>query len=239
MPRDDGLPRHDELGRATRTCEALSIAAALALLGLNVARLASAPPAFSWPVLAAVALGAIAADFASGVVHWIADTWGRESLPVLGRRLIRPFRVHHVNPRDFLRRGFVDCNGDVALVTIPFFLAACLTPLSSEAGRVAAVFLFAFATTALPTNQVHQWAHQSTPPRVVAWLQRAGLILGRAPHARHHTKPHVTDYCIATGWCNRALDALGFFPALERAISCATGLEPRQDDRAFADEPSA
>jgi ubiquitin-conjugating enzyme E2 variant len=82
---------------------------------------------------------------------------------------------------------------------------------------------------------VHQWAHQSEPPRVVAWLQRAGLMLDRGQHARHHTPPFVANYCITTGWCNRALTRVGFFPALERAITRVTGIEPRQDDQGYAD----
>ena len=42
-----------------------------------------------------------------------------ETMPILGRRLLRPFRVHHVTPDDFLRRGFLTVNGDVALISIP------------------------------------------------------------------------------------------------------------------------
>lgn len=232
-------PRRAEAGRVTRAIAALSIAAALLLLALNLARLATEPPAFRIALIVAVVLGAICADFVSGLVHWLADTWGSESMPVLGRRLIHPFRVHHVNPRDLLRRSFVDCNGDVALLTSPVFLAAWLVPLTDEAGACASLFLLSLATTSLPTNQVHQWAHQSEPARAVAWLQRAGLILGRAQHARHHTPPWATNYCIATGWCNRTLGAIGFFPALERVITRATGVTPRQDDRNFADRQSA
>jgi ubiquitin-conjugating enzyme E2 variant len=181
----------------------------------------------------------VLADFASGLVHWIADTWGNEELPLIGRRLLRPFRVHHVNPRDFLRRDFIDCNGDVASITCPIFVAAWLVPIASEPGQLASACLVAFAATALPTNQVHQWAHQASPPRVVAWLQRAGLILNRTQHARHHVKPFVSNYCIATGWCNPVLAAIGFFPSLERGIHALTGVEPRRDDREFVDGATA
>jgi len=226
------------MGWVTRAIEALSILAALALLALNLIRHAGDPSLLSWRTLAALAAGALLADFGSGIVHWIADTWGSESLPVLGRRFLRPFRVHHVNPRDILRRDFIDLNGDVAMLTLPIFAAAWLVPSSSEAGRLAAVLLFAFAATALPTNQIHQWAHRPDPPDLVAWLQQRGVILNRARHARHHTPPFVSNYCIATGWCNRALSAMGFFPALERGIERITGIEPRRDERAFADNPS-
>jgi len=43
-------------------------------------------------------------------------------------------------------------------------------------GRLAAVFVVAYNAAALPTNQVHQWAHMSSPPRPVRWLQRWGLL---------------------------------------------------------------
>jgi ubiquitin-conjugating enzyme E2 variant len=235
----EALPRHDQMGRITRAIEALSIAVALALLVANLLRFASEPMILSWRLVAAIAAGAYLADFGSGLVHWIADTWGSEALPLVGRRLLRPFRIHHQNPRDFLRRDFIDCNGDVAMITCPIFMSTWLVPSASELGQLASVFLVAFAATALPTNQVHQWAHQASPPWLVAWLQKAGVILNRAQHARHHTPPYVANYCIATGWCNPILSAIGFFPALERAIQLTTGAEPRRDDRGFADRETA
>ena len=235
----ESLPEHDVMGPLTRALEALSIAFAALLLALHLVGFATDPAWLSWRVLAAFAIGAVLADFGSGVVHWTADTWGSEAMPVLGRRFLRPFRVHHVNPHDLLRRDFIDCNGDVAMITCPIFLAAWLVPTSDEAGRLVVAFLVAFAATSLPTNQVHQWAHRPDPPRLVAWLQRARVILPRAEHERHHQPPHVSSYCIATGWCNRVLGAIGFFPALERLISRLTGFEPRRDERVFADRAGA
>ena len=127
----------------------------------------------------------VVADLMSGVVHWVADTWGHESWPVIGPRLLRPFRVHHVNPDDMLGRGFLDLNGDVALLTLPLLATAWLLPTESRAGLVAATFFTAWAAWALPTNQVHQWAHMVRPPRAVRWLQRAAHrpAAGRASRA--------------------------------------------------------
>jgi ubiquitin-conjugating enzyme E2 variant len=181
----------------------------------------------------AFVVGAFAADFVSGLVHWAADTWGRETLPLIGRRLLRPFRVHHVNPDDFLRRGFIDVNGDVSTIVIPFLLAMLLFPLDREWGRLAEVFGLAFCLVGIPTNQVHQWAHMRRPPAFVRRLQRMGIILSRQDHARHHVAPYAQHYCISTGWCNRALAAIEFFPRLERLITALTGLQPRDDDSAF------
>jgi ubiquitin-conjugating enzyme E2 variant len=224
------LPKHDVMGPVTRALELGSIAAAVALVLLNALRLAGEPRLLAWWLPFALAAGAIAADFVSGLVHWAADTWGRDSLPFIGPRFLRPFRIHHVNPEDILERDFIDCNGDVALLACPVLLGAALTSLSEELGCALSVFLAAFGTVSLPTNLVHQWAHRPDRPRVVAWLQRRGLILSRAVHAGHHTAPHTTRYCIATGWCNSTLEAIGFFPALERVISALTGLRPRSDE---------
>ena len=233
MVRPELLPKHDVMGAWTRSLEALSIAAALALVLLNAARFAGEPRLVAWWLPLVFVAGVVAADFASGLVHWTADTWGRESLPVVGVRFLRPFRIHHVNPDDLCERDFVDCNGDVALLVCPLLLGSWLVPLESELLGATSIFAAVFGAASLPTNQVHQWAHLREPPRVVAWLQRRGWILSREAHARHHTAPFAVGYCITTGWCNRALDRLGFFRAAERIISRLTGLVPRDDERDY------
>ena len=200
-----GLPHHDEIGGAQRAFELSSIAAAGSLLAYQVFRLALMPPGLTrWQPLA-VAAGMVSADFASGLVHWTADTWGSETMPLLGRRFLRPFRVHHVNPDDFLRRDFIDTNGDVSMLVIPALTAACCIPLDSAVGASAAIYLVGFAAAGWLTNQVHQWAHMPHPPRGVRWLQDRGVILGRLAHQQHHRPPYSTNYCIATGWLNRPL----------------------------------
>jgi ubiquitin-conjugating enzyme E2 variant len=65
------------------------------------------------------------------------------------------------------------------------------------------------------------------PPRLVRGLQRCGLILSPAHHARHHRAPNTTAYCISTGWLNPALDLAGFWRKLERGVTRLTGLRPR------------
>lgn len=154
-------------------------------------------------------------------------------MPILGPRLLHPFRVHHLNPADFLRRQFIDTNGDVALLAVPVLLAAQRIPLDNAASVAWAVFVAAFTCVGLMTNQIHQWAHMPRAPRVIAWLQASGLILSHAAHEQHHRPPYARNYCIATGWCNRPLAAIGFFPALERAVTRLTGVPPRRDDEAF------
>ena len=226
------LPQHDDFSLGRRVAELAAIATAGLLLVIHLVRLLDMPVC-EWWLPGVLVVGAFAADFVSGFVHWTADTWGRETLPVIGRRLLRPFRVHHVNPDDFTRRSFLDVNGDVATIVAVLLLVGLVLPLDRPWGRLTEVFLFSFCLIGLPTNQVHQWAHMRSPPAFVRFLQRTGIILSRAEHARHHVAPFAKHYCIATGWCNRALGAIDFFPRLERLITAISGLEPRDDDHAF------
>lgn len=230
------LPRHDEIGLARHLVEAAAIVSAGGLVLWHLLRLAGVPEIVSPWTLLAIVLGALCADFLSGMVHWVADTWFHESMPVLGRRLLHPFRVHHVNPDDFLRRGFLTVNGDVAILSLPILLSLFALPLSEPWGRLLAAFLIAIAIVALPTNQVHQWAHMPRPPGWVAWLQRRRIILSRADHLRHHRPPYAQYYCIATGWLNRPLARIDFFRRAEAVVTALTGLQPREDDEQFQTE---
>ena len=227
------LPLHDDFSLPRRAFAALSITTAAGLLAVHVARLIAASDSFHWFVPLAVIGGMIAADFLSGLIHWSADTWGSESMPFIGRRFLHPFRVHHVNPDDFLRRRFVDTNGDVAFLVVPILVAAYFIPLGAAAQLTVVIFVTSFCGIGLLTNQVHQWAHMTEPPCVVKALQECGAILGRNAHARHHRPPYAVNYCIATGWCNRPLAAVNFFRRLERMVTRVTGWQPRSDDVVF------
>jgi ubiquitin-conjugating enzyme E2 variant len=230
QPSIEPLPEHGEVGPLARVLEVACLAGAAGLLLFHLLRFFTTRWFFSWWMPVVVLAAMFFADFACGVIHWIADTWGSESIPVFGPRFLRPFRLHHINPDDFLRRNFIDTNGDVALIAIVFLLSAFLIPLDNTFGRLVAVFLVASSACALPTNQVHQWAHMSDPSPWVCWLQQRGVLLSQEQHHIHHTAPYATNYCITTGWCNPALTASNFFPAFEWVISRLTGLKPRSED---------
>jgi ubiquitin-conjugating enzyme E2 variant len=219
--------------------EAVWIGTALTLIAYHIVGLALAfGLRYPWMPLIMLA-GFVTADFLSGVIHWTADTWFRDTLPVLGRRLLKPFRVHHVNPDDFLRRNVLDTNGDVAAIVIPFLIAVFRVSTTEPWSAALAVYVVSFCAAGLPTNQVHQWAHMKNPPTIIRWLQSSRLILSRRAHLQHHKAPHIDNYCIALGWCNPLLTAIGFFPRLERMVTRLTGLQPRHDDQKYYAELEA
>ncbi len=169
----------------------------------------------------------IAADFVSGLVHWMGDTWGREDWPILGSTLIRGFREHHVDQTAITHHDFVETNGSISLGLIPVLLTVLVLPCDSTLRGIAVIFLAIFSFAMFFTNEIHKWAHREDVNRPVAWLQRAGLILSPARHAVHHAEPFDRYYCITTGWLNPLLDRIGFFRALEGAVRFATGAVPR------------
>jgi plasmanylethanolamine desaturase len=226
-------PALSDTTRGQLTISALSIAAVSLLLGSLAWRIAMRLDLWEWWLALVFLAGIAAADFGSGLVHWGADTWGRDDCPLIGPRLLVPFRVHHINPDDFLRRRFIDTNGDAALVVTPIVVALLAIPLDTSRGLATAVFGFALCATGSMTNQIHQWSHMPSPPRPIRLLQSCRLLLGRAEHAAHHLRPYDRHYCITTGWCNRPLEAIAFFSRLEVAITRATGAMPRDDDRRY------
>jgi ubiquitin-conjugating enzyme E2 variant len=227
------LPALDQGSRAQQIFWGVSIAVAFCALTALALRIAMQLDPWAWWMPLALAGGIAAADLGSGLVHWGADTWGRDDLPVIGQRLLVPFRVHHVNPDDFLRRSFIDTNGDVALITIPAILALLLIPLEAAWAGPVAVFGVGLCGFGMMTNQIHQWAHMPSPPFAVRLLQDCGVILGRTEHATHHARPYDAHYCITTGWCNRPIEALGLFRLLEAAVTRMTGARPRHDDARY------
>ena len=227
------LPRiaaHDEVPRWQRIFWGVIIVAAVGTAAGCVFRIATEFDVWQWWVPVAFVAGIAAADFGSGLVHWAADTWGRDDFPVIGSRLLVPFRVHHINPDDFLSRHFLDTNGDVAAAALPVLVYLFFVPLGSDWGEALVVFGTGLCAVGMFTNQIHQWAHMPCPPRAVSFLQATGILLGRVDHRAHHARPYNGHYCITTGWCNRPLERLGLFRALETLITRISGAQPRQDD---------
>jgi hypothetical protein len=175
-------------------------------------------------------LGAWAADGVTGLVHWACDTWGDEHTRFFGAGLIKSFREHHEDPRAMLDHDWIEVNGEPAAAACAALIVLALPPVREWLDGRAFLIGFSASLIALGAlaNQIHQWSHDPAPARWVVWIQRAGLVLTPARHARHHRAPHDGDYCIAGGWLNPMLDAAGFWRALERAATRFLGTTPRR-----------
>ncbi|MGQ0764230.1 MAG: fatty acid desaturase CarF family protein [Gemmatimonadota bacterium] len=173
-----------------------------------------------WTVILTVVAGYLAADFASGIVHFLADNFGSPDTPFLGEGFVLPFRQHHADPLGITRNGFLVANGNNALVCLPVLIPVVLfLPITeSRIGYLAGVFFFVMLFAVFFTNQAHKWAHMERVPAPVAFLQRTGLIISRSHHDIHHSSPFDTHYCITVGVWNPLFERIGFFPWLERFI---------------------
>jgi hypothetical protein len=154
-------------------------------------------------------------------------TGGKE---LRGKTFIVPFRVHHTDPVDITRHGFIATNGHTCLTTIPLLVGMLFVDVHSRWGAAVLAFMTVMTVGVFLTNQFHKWAHEKEVGPVVGLLQRLHLVLGREHHDLHHTRPYDQAYCITTGWLNPLLTAIRFFRVAEWVITKATGVEPRKDD---------
>ncbi len=175
-----------------------------------------------WLVALGIPLGVVLGDFVTGIVHWIGDTYFSEDTPIIGPGFVKPFRQHHVYPRDICTHNIVTTLGNSCIFAVPAMLA-CLYllfvgPVSGWiAFTVLTVTILAIATVA--TNQFHKWAHAPQPSTAVRWLQQKRLVLEPSHHEVHHTSPHDSHYCITNGWLNPLLNKIRFFRGMERFLS--------------------
>jgi len=214
---------------AHRAAEVCGIVVLAGLVGLLFAAMTTglqgAPAETALGVVVGGAFVAyLAADLASGLVHFLADNFGHEGMPYLGPAFIRPFRHHHVDPKAMTLHDFVETNGNNSLICVPaaglayLSLPAQLTvPAAAWASFVAWLMIWVFMT-----NQFHKWSHLDRPAAWVRALQRTRLILSPEHHDVHHRPPFDTYYCITSGWLNPIFRQVGFFPRLEAAIRWVT-----------------
>lgn len=176
-----------------------------------------------WGMLTLLLSAYLAADFVSGLVHFLADSFGRVETPIFGRLFIYPFREHHADPLAITRHSFLETNGANSLISLPV-LGAVLALTDAQADLFFRLWVCFFLLAIFLTNQIHQWSHQAHPVAPIRLLQRCGLILTPKGHAIHHTAPHDTYFCITSGWLNPVLTSLRFFPALKATIVFSCGI---------------
>lgn len=215
-----------------RRLEIVGIALFFACEILVVRNLVVAGDTMPWAIVGAAALGWLAADLVSGLVHWAGDSWGDPDFPILGRNFIRPFRHHHVDPLAITRHDFIATNGNNCMTTLLALVPAVFVPVSVETPwRAFFLWFVVWLTLAVfATNQLHKWAHLERPPAPIRWLQRLHLVLPPDHHDVHHARPYDDNYCITVGWLNGPLRWIRFFRTLERVITAVTGQIPRRED---------
>lgn len=173
--------------------------------------------------VAQVLIGLLIADFASGLIHWLEDTYGEAHWPIVGGAVASTVR-HHTTPRRMLTVSYLVRNGPTMAVTglfaVPVLLIFGLNPVT-----VTALIAGFFA------NEAHALAHRTPEENgpLITALQRTGLLISFKHHAAHHRQGKDSHYCAVTCLLNPVLDRIGFWRGLEIAIWRVFKVEPRFD----------
>lgn len=188
-----------------------------------------------WISAIAFVIAMVLSDFFSGIVHWMADTWGTYETPIFGPTFIRSFREHHLSPQAMTKHDIFETNGDNCLATLPvlYLMARKQVIFDGEWDYISFFNLSLWTWVCLwvaLTNQIHAWAHTLNPPLIARVLQKCRLILSSEVHRKHHQMPFDKNYCITNGWAEPILNYFNFWKNAEYYITKYTGLIPRQDD---------
>jgi hypothetical protein len=163
-------------------------------------------------------------DFVSGLVHWAEDTFGSVDTPIVGRWIVEPNVLHHLDGTAFLAKSWLASSWDL---------------LAAGVGLVAAVWwadrldwhVWLFAVVGTNANQLHKWNHsgRGRVPWPVRLLQLVRVLQTAPGHAAHHQGDKNTAYCVITPYVNPVLDGLGFWRGLEGLV-VRRGWAPRRPD---------
>jgi ubiquitin-conjugating enzyme E2 variant len=166
----------------------------------------------------------LVADFLSGLFHWLEDAYGHENWVITGRLITKPNILHHHDPRYFTRHGWFQSSW--LLLCFGFALLASAWLLGALTWRVWLVVIL--GTNA---NQVHKWAHRTPLENgpVIAMLQRFRIVQTPRHHARHHTDPKSSHYCVLTNALNPILDGMRIWDGLEWLMRVLFGVRRRLD----------
>ncbi len=169
----------------------------------------------------------ILADFITGLVHWIEDTYGVPDWPFgLGKNVVEPNIIHHQHPNwmitmsNVIQRNYITAiPASIAIFIAYYFYGWSCWP---------------FATTILIAgflgNEIHGWNH--TPISKLNWfirfLQDTAIVQTRHQHALHHKKPYNKYYCTLTNLTNPVLELIYFWRTLEFLLLKIFGLKTKR-----------
>lgn len=153
-----------------------------------------------------IPLAYFCADFLTGLIHWVCDSFGDADTPVWGPMLVGPFRRHHRDPLEITRISLAENLGASAIAgLLALWLFFPAQPGDLGAGYLMLLHFWLWLLVfAVVSNLFHRWSHMpvARKPRWMQILQKRRLLLNTHEHLVHHRKPYRVNYCILSGWAN-------------------------------------
>jgi ubiquitin-conjugating enzyme E2 variant len=216
-----------------RCCMRVSVGANLAVVTLCVAYLCLEYKlsGITWPyTISGMLVGYLAADFASGLVHWAMDTWFSEA--VLGRA-VAIAREHHTHPQHILAYGFLDHATLGSAPSAVFIGSGVLVTANCAISSLSYFFMIIWLITStclLFGTSVHNLGHRRSKSVIIRFAQKMHFIISPEHHWVHHREGQTIRYCVINGWANYLCDGLRVWRGLEWLVQMLTGATPRSDD---------
>ena len=155
-------------------------------------------------------------DVTGLLLHLVLDNSNNERFSLLAGG-VRSFVNHHADPQKIaatpgLHYAFTHLPVAAAIVwaTLIAIYAAASRAKTFDSERYAptAVFVCFASLNSVVMQFAHRWSH--TPafavPTVARVLERAGLLIAPAKHARHHVPPHASNFSIMMGWADKLVN---------------------------------
>jgi plasmanylethanolamine desaturase len=160
-------------------------------------------------ILLKIILCLYGADFFTGFIHWLEDTFWTEETPIVGKWLIQPNELHHQKPTAFLMNTWWQSSYDAIIIGfIILFIAQLTKHLTWE--------IALFILISISACQIHKYSHQplSRLPAFIRFLQKIKIIQDSTHHVKHHTGEKNTNYCLITPFLNPLLRKTRFWEFL-------------------------
>lgn len=165
----------------------------------------------------------LAADFITGLIHWIEDTYGLPSWPFLGSFVIEPNIEHHLHPTFLGTMSNLALRNYQAVVPMGALSLVAFLWFGWSAWPVALTL-----TLASLGNEVHTWNHRRANNWLIRFLQNTGIVQSPRQHAKHHHPPFDAYFCTLTNVTNELLEAVYFWRLLEWYLRGAFGIVPKR-----------
>jgi ubiquitin-conjugating enzyme E2 variant len=179
-------------------------------------------------------VGLLGADFVSGFLHWMFDTWFDDTRPYL-RRMVVMVREHHLRPNAIFEYPWHHDAAPLALIGTVVSTPLLWPALCGGNGTALACLRVWCGVTldllVVSMLELHKLGHRRSAVGPLGWLQACHIGISPKHHAKHHRGGHDRCYCIVSGLMDYVLDAARFWRILESFVSYVTGAAPRRDDQ--------